>query len=405
VGTTVTPDVGALVLTGYAPSLALERAYLAYRLTIPGVGSVFAPGDPDPLPDTDFYITSKRGQDHPWIAQAGDGPNAGPDLSVGGQELQMPLGRTVDGEVQIRVIDVAAPIATVACDIDAVLIAEGLGLIDATTLFADGWSILGHTQGLGYQFTKPAPPTSSAFGGWWVDLGGEPAIAGSALFFWIDYDPPHMGSYSWPPWVRDTWMERTFDGTEGGGPAFTPGQKVGVHFRLNWTLQTGTGAVFVEANGQRVTGLAPGFDFWDMPLDALNNQVNGVVWCTVDGAGEILVKMGDEGISPSGNVSVTFSDLEFVECDDVITSVDTERYVTSWLADSDARQQLLGRKAYLEESLDGGATWTRVLYSGYLRQAELGASLTYLLTLGDAGRGRRNTKAWSGLNPVEDFVP
>src|SRR5688572_33110596 len=125
-GASVTPDTGALVLTGFAPTTGSDRTYLVHRIVIPGVGSSFAPGDVDPLPDTDFYITSRRSIHHPWIAQAGEGLEAGPDISVGGQKLELPLGKATDGEVQIRLIDVAAPLAAVACDINSVLLPEGL---------------------------------------------------------------------------------------------------------------------------------------------------------------------------------------------------------------------------------------------------------------------------------------
>jgi len=385
-GTTVTPDAGALVLTGFAPSLAVETSYLAYRLTIPGVGSVFAPGDPDPLPDTDFYITSKRGVHHPWIAQAGDGPNAGPDLSVGGQELQMPLGRTADGEVQIRVIDVAAPVATITCG-QNILIDEGNASLEYPTIF--------HTT----------HPPSGGEGPWhreetFTTIGtavdGTPTSAfnvdfgGSYLSFFILF-----GSDTY-----DGYMSRVFDGTEGGGAAWTPGQVVGFHARVNWALDTGPGNLFLEVNGVHVSFPNGAFDFWTVDPDLLPGSIfDNYISTTADINGEVEVRFGGENYGGSCNCVARMTDLQFVSCEPIISSVDSERYVTSWLADDDARQQLLGRKAYLEESLDGGTTWTRVLYSGYLRQAELGASLTYLLTLGDAGRGRRNSKAWSGLTP------
>ena len=33
----------------------------------------------------------------------------------------------------------------------------------------------------------------------------------------------------------------------------------------------------------RVIGLSPSFDFWNIPEDALNNQVDSVVWTTAVG--------------------------------------------------------------------------------------------------------------------------
>jgi len=398
--TSIDAAAGAFVVTGYAASLTLLHGYLVHRLVVTAPGFTFQPGDPDPLPDTDFWITSRRGNYHTWIAQSGEGLEAGPDISVGGQKLELPLGRATDGEVQIRLIDVAAPIASIACGMD-VLVAEGDAGLDSTAYGAGGWTI--HND----QANQAWPPSD-----WWgVNVDG-PYWAGSVLFFWIDqgFPPYTLGTFA-----RSSWIEKTFNGTESGGAAWTPGQIVGCHFRIVWGLDTGAGNIFAEMEGgahpvtgetiNRVSFPNGGYDFWTID-EALAPEVvfDGYLSGVADGSGELTVRLGGEAYSPSANVSVAFKDLEFVSCEEVIVGTDAERYITGWLADSDARQQLLGRPAYLEESLDGGATWSRVLYRGYLKQITLDQSLTYLLTLGDAGRGRRNSKAWSGLNPVEEFA-
>lgn len=66
------------------------------------------------------------------------------------------------------------------------------------------------------------------------------------------------------------------------------------------------------------------------------------------------------------------------------------RYVTLWLADTSARQQMLGRAAYVLESIDGGATWT-ILRHGYVTDIELPVAQTYLITVGGARRRERTT--------------
>lgn len=364
-------------------------ATLQHRLVIPGTGSTFAPGDADPLSDDDFYITSKRRTDHPWIADDGEGR---PDLQVDGQRLDVLTGAVEDGEVQIRVIDVASPV--VACDVNSILLAEGspgdLGL-DANAFTTGGW-----VRETSESDTAWAPYT------WWGANASGPLLGGSALFFWVD--DPGGPPYQLGNWVRASWIKKTFNGTEQGGAAWTPGQKLGFRFRINWTLDTGGGNIFVEVNGTRVSGLTSSFDFWNMPVDSLNNQVDTVVWAAADGSGEVEVKMGGENYYPSCNVSCQFTDIEVVQCADVAGPGD-DLYVTGWLADDDARQQLLGRQAYLEESTDGGTAWSRVVYTGYVRQITLEASLSYVFTLGDAGRGRRVGPAWRNLNPVEDFTP
>jgi hypothetical protein len=386
-GTSVTPGVGALQLTGFAPQVvAPTGGRLQHRLVIPGVGSVFTPGDPDPLPDTDFYITSRRRTTHPWIADDGEG---NPDISLDGQRINPVLGHAEDGEVAIRVIDVVAPIATVACDVNDVLVAEGNAHLDDGTAFTTGgWAITEVVGGL----TAP---------GWFGLNGfGEVTVSGFVLF----------GSGSW-----DGYIQKTFDGTEGGGPAWTPGQRVAVHARVTWGLDTGPGNLFIETEGgidpvdgetvHRVSFPNGSYSFWDIPPDLAPNVYDTGASAIADASGEVIVRLGGENYGGSCNLNATFSDLEFFSCEDVEVAVGENRYVTGWLADDDARQQLLGRKAYLEESLDGGVTWGHVAYAGHVKQITMERSLTYLFTLGDSGRGRRVSRAWSGLNPVEDFTP
>lgn len=364
-------------------------ATLQHRLVIPAPDSAFAPGDADPLEDTDFYITSKRRVDHPWIAQVGDGEDGRPDITGDGQRLDPATGRVVDGEYQIRVIDVPAPFEIVACDVDDVLVDEGHAHLDDGTAFTTGgWTITENVTGL----TAP---------GWFGINGfGEVDVSGFILF----------GSGTW-----EGWIEKTFDGTEGGGDAWTPGQRVAVHARVSWGLDTGPGNLFLETEGgvdpedgetvHRVSFPDGSYSFWTIPDGLAPNVYDTVASAIADGSGQVIVRIGGEGYGGSCNLNATFSDLEFVSCANVLDEVNGPRYVTGWLADSDARQQLLGRRAYLEESLDEGTTWTSVLYAGYVKRISLDQSLTYVFTLGDAGRGRRVARAWKALNPVEDFIP
>lgn len=384
--TSIDAGAGAFIETGFPASFAVARGYLVHRIVVTAPGSTFAPGDPDPLPDTDFYVTSKRGVHHPWIAQAGEGAEAGPDISIGGHKLELPLGRSTDGEIQIRLIDVAAPIVTTVCGTN-ILIPEGtVSGLDANFL-SNGWTIEG----------DPLPGITT----WW----------GNSVYY------PHLGGFTFYPLAQETWIAKTFDGTENGGAHWTPGQRIGAHFRIAWTLQTGNGRISAELEGgiDPLTGLSKtrlenmpfyGGDFWDIDEVLSDVVFDGYLSAVADASGELIVRLGGYNYAGSCNTFAEFRDVEFVSCEEVeLPPGDAERYITGWLSDANARQQLLGRPAYLEESLDGGTTWSRCLYTGYLKQITLDQSLTYLLTLGDAGRGRRVSKAWAGLNPVEEFAP
>lgn len=345
---------------------------VAYRLVIVPAGASFTPGTVDPLDDTLVYFTSKARADHPWIAEPPEGD---------GQRLDVLTGRIEDGEYRVRIIDVPATLSTLVCN-TASLVPEGNAGLDGDAITSGDWTV------------ERDYGTSAGPHNWWGHTVNHPFAGGSALFTW---SVPYDGG----PWVRATWITRTFDGTEAGGPAFQPFQHVAFRFLVNWTLDTGPGNVFVEVNGNRASGLTASFDFWTLDPDATDNIVNQVLHCQADANGEVVVKLGLEGYAPSCNVYVEFRDLEIVACEvQEVASVATDRYFTGWLADDDARQRLLGRPAYIEESPDGGATWPTVLYAGYVQQLTLQASLTWDITVGDTRRVERLTRAWTGFGPT-----
>lgn len=361
---------------------------LQHRLWIPAPGSTAGPLDADPLPSTDFWITSRRRVHHPWIAQTGDGPDAVPDISFGGQELDPVTGHTIDGEIQIRVIDEPAPIATIACDLESLIDEGNVHLSDGLAFSSGKWTITENVTGL----TAP---------GWFgINGNGEVDVSGFILF----------GSGTW-----NGYIEATLDGTEGGGTHWTPGQRVAFRVRVGWGLDTGPGNLFLETEGgidpedgetiHRVSFPDGSYDFWTIDETLAPNIYDNVASAIADASGEVIVRIGGEGYGGSCNLNATISDLQAVSCENVEVPGDPDDlYVTGSLADSNARQQLLGRPFYLVESLDAGATWTRVLYAGFTKQATMERSKTYLFTGGDNGRGRRVSRAWAGLNPVEDFI-
>lgn len=341
-------------------------------------------GDALPTDEQAVWFSSMRRQNHPWIAQAGQGRTARADIAIGGQRLELPLGRSIDGEMQARVIDVAGPVTAVACDVDAVLIPEGSTdlHLDATAFSSGKWV----TEGT---YLNTASP--------WADWGANfdgPYLGTFALFSWGDAGP----------WVRSTWAKAVLDGTEGGGSPWTPGQIVGLRFRVTVSLDTGGGSAFVEVEGadgaHRLSGLS-GPSFWTIPVDGSNNQVDSVIYAVADASGQVIVRLGGENMYPSFNLVVGFSDLEVVECADVVTGLEAERYVTANLADANARQQTLGWPYVYKQSFDQGLTWPVIAYRGFLKDSTMERTLTWLLTGGDSGKGRRVAPAWSELDPME----
>jgi hypothetical protein len=306
---------------------------------------------------------------------------------MGGQRLELPLGRTVDGECQVRVIDEPAPIVAIACGAN-ILVQEGDAGLDGNAISSGDWVVT--------EFITGTP--NIGFG----ENATNPFVAGFILF--------NSGQYT-------GYMERTFDGTESGGPAWSPGDRVGVHYRVSWFLDTGPGNIFTEVVGgpdplnggsttSRVSYPNGSFDFWTITPDLAPNVVfDGYQSGIADSNGELAIRLGAENYGGSCNVNCHFTDIEFVSCEPITVSIDSERYTTASLADDAARQRMLGRQYVLKASTDGGFTWDETLYVGYLRQITLDRALTFLMTGGDSGRGRRVGRAWRGLDPIEDFVP
>jgi hypothetical protein len=330
------------------------------------------------LPGDEHYsITSQRRGWHPWIAQLGTGPDAGPDISVGGQQLAMPLGHAVDGECQVRVIDERGAVTGLTCGAD-ILVDEGnLGLTASYT--SNGWVL---------HETRTGDTSAIGFG----NTVNHPYLSGFIIF--------GSGTYS-------GYIEKLLDGTEDSGPHWTPGQIVGLHFRLVWSLDTGPGNIFAEVEGattERASFPNTGTDFWNIDPSVSPAVVDGYLSVAADSNGEVKLRLGGENYGGSCNVYCEFRDVQIVSCELAVVSYDAERYTTSSLADDDARQRMLGRPYYLKASTDGGVTFDEMLYAGFLRDATMERSLTYLMTGGDSGRGRRIAKAWRGLNPLQDFT-
>lgn len=90
---------------------------------------------------------------------------------------------------------------------------------------------------------------------------------------------------------------------------------------------------------------------------------------------------------------------------DAVTGSDgtgTLRLVTNRLVDGNGQQQLLSRRAFLEVSTNGGATWAYVWISGYLSNISQSDAITYTFTVSDARRVEQNATAFAwGVNPQD----
>lgn len=339
----------------------------ATQLTAP-----FAPGDLT-VDDGHFWVTSRPTDGHAWIAEPPDGE---------GQSIDLVTGKTTDGQYTVRVIDVpedvcAAWTGTVVAD------AAALGF-DSTYLTTGGWTING-------TFPPGTYPWDSIHT-WWQGAG--PAFAGSVLFFWFDQGTE---PYTLGPWTRSSWIEKTITG-------LTPGATYGVTFSLNWTLDTGPGNIFVEIEGadgpNRLTITATGATIWT--ITTLEQDVQYRLRATANASGEITIRAGGENYAPSANVNCSWSDLSLVALTCAsYGSASGARYVTAWLADTDARQRLMGRRAWIEQTTDDGASWAMLL-AGYVTDLVMDASLTYVCTIGDTRRVERTRSAWRDLDPVNE---
>ena len=78
-----------------------------------------------------------------------------------------------------------------------------------------------------------------------------------------------------------------------------------------------------------------------------------------------------------------------------LTPDDTDRVVTSKLADSTGREQVLGNKAYLDISRDGLATAYQPYFAGYVTSLTLVDGITWDIALAHTSRDEETTLAWA----------
>ena len=336
----------------------------ATQLTAP-----FTPGDAT-VDDGHFWVTSRPADGHAWIKEPPSGD---------GQKLDPVTGKVTDGEYTISVIDVPEEVCT-----------SWTGTLETGAVTLDDYDTTG-----GWTIVSDPDSPYNQMAGWWGHLPGTnpPIFNGSVLFGWNDDGAGHTVG----PWVRSSWIEKVVTG-------LTPGATYGITFDLTWSLDTGPGNIFVEIEGasgaSRMAIPSTGNTFWtygDLVADTLLR-----LRATADGSGEVTIRMGGENYAPSANVNCGFADVALYELTCAsYGAAGGARYVTSWLADTDARQRLMGRRAWVEQTTDDGATWS-LLLAGYVTSLQMDASLVYVFTVGDTRRIERTRGAWREIAPSQE---
>jgi hypothetical protein len=335
-----------------------------YRFVIanPSAASAFTPGDLA-ISAEHWFVTSQRGGTRPFIAQ--DNP-----VRIDGQEVDLITGKVTDGLAVVRIIDIegttgaGTPVNEEFNDSLLVILARGWSLNYAGAFPGNPW-----TTG----FVEPPYAPGSGTG---------PLVGGTQL----------VGSGE-----QSQWMRRTFTAADGIAPLTTYTVdcryvNFGSTFVLPWGSNIANPPVpFLEAGGTRVNG-SQYFDFNpSRPPGTMS------VSATSDSSGNLTILVGYERLTGAIGYVIGFDWIHITPGNPAVTGP----YATINLADANARQQFLGRQAYIEASYDRGATWPHCLHSGYVTGIQLPLSLVYEYQIGDTRRTERITKAF--VKPTTHF--
>lgn len=356
------------------------------RVVVPGIGSSFQPGDPDPLPTTDFFLTSKHREHNPWIEADENGVI---QMTQDGQRFDPLQARMQDGEIVLRAIDAKGLVPVCG---GTILVPEGDAFLNlGPNSFVPGplqWHYVEVTTSHGYEDDSMMVGHTHFV----QVIGGEPGFGGFILF----------GSDTYNGYI---WRKLT---------GFVPGRRYAFRCRVSWGLDTGPGNLYIETiGGADPYASTPGsttnrtsfpdgtWDFWSVDATLNTSVFNGRISAIADSNGEIEFRFGAEGYGGSCNVVATINDMEISECIE-IEDVNAPYYITAWTSDTFARQQLMNRKAYFELSYDGGMTYPDLLCTKYLTDYKMDVALVWDLTFGDTRRVERVSKAWRGFTPFDE---
>jgi hypothetical protein len=328
-----------------------------YRFVIanPSAASPFVPGDLA-ISAEHWFVTSQRGGTRPYIESP---------PRVDGQEVDLITGKVTDGMARVRVLDLEGTTG------GGVAVNE-----EFDTTWPTRWAA-------NYAGVYPGNPWISGF----VEPPYTPGSGTGAIVGGTQL----VG----PSGEQSQWLSRTFTAADGivALTAYTVDVRYnnfGTTFFLPWF---GNGPVapypFVEAGGTRGYGsqrIGPGGPPATMSVQA-----------TSDASGNLTVLVGYDQLRGGIGFAIGFDWVHITPGNPAITG----RYATINLADANARQQFLGRQAYIEASYDRGATWPHCLHSGYITDIQLPLSLVYEYGIGDTRRTERITKAF--VRPTVSF--
>ena len=293
----------------------------------------------------DLVVTSIPEGVNPYIAENG--------IPEGdGQTLNPVTGEVVAGTMTVGVIDVIADFA-----VDELLVADGLEDLDQAAAEARGWvfadSFTGGAWSIGA--TDQVYAGSRAFKA--AISGGAGELTATKVFTAADGIQPLT---QYPVFVRARTKDRFWadvgckmwvTGSTGRTEAAVT---VSNEFQLLRVLATSTVDAELTVQLYRNGGFGQALDSW---FDALE------IWTHLSGEGRI---------------------------------------VTSRLADAQGRQQLLSRRAFLEETENG--TDFAVLVAGYVTMCELTTALRYTIGVGESRRVEASVRVFEVAEPGFDRV-
>lgn len=329
-----------------------------YRFTIvnPAATSPYTVGMAS-VPSEHWSVTSRRGDSRPFIESP---------PRIDGQEVDLVTGKTTDGYARVRVIDAEG--------------ATGAGVPVNDELDFNIYT----RWALNYAGVYPGNPWFHGF----VDgppyipnVSGSGALVGGTQL---------VGSGD-----QSQWLSRTFTAADGIVPftSYTVSCRYrnnGTTFAFSWFGNGPNAPVpFLEAQGTRVHGSQK---YGNALLPAVMS-----VSATSDSAGNLTVLFGYDQLRGAIGYSMAFDWVHIAPGSPALDGP----YVTINLADGNARQQFLGRQAFIEKSYDRGVTWSHCPHSGYITDLSLPLSLVYEFGVGDTRRTERITKAF--VKPTTRF--